>query len=186
MTIPVIATITRVLWGAVEVLRDRRHRVAPNRSRDKHSALVWDVAHTIELVGIVIGFAGIGRIQSGTRAIESIGLALLFLGIIIRWTAIRRLGKFFTGTVTIKDDHALVRSGPYAHVRHPGYSGLLLAHLGIGMCFSNWFSIALSSIPYFIAAGYRMHIEEQVLVNEFGNDYLDYARQTKRLIPKLY
>ena len=88
--------------------------------------------------------------------------------------------------MTIKDDHVLVRSGLYGHVRHPAYTGALLAHLGLGLSFSNWFSLALSSIPYFIAAAYRIHVEEQVLREAFGDEYAAYARQTKRLIPGVY
>ena len=74
----------------------------------------------------------------------------------------------------------------YEHLRHPAYTGALVAHLGLGMAFANWYSIALSSIPYFVAAMYRIHVEEHVLVAEFGEEYLDYARHTKRLIPKVY
>jgi len=170
----------------LEYFPERRHQVAPAQSRDRYSVRLWDIAHVIEPVGMILGFMRIGGIQTASSLIESIGLGLLFVGILIRWTAIYHLGTYFTGTVTIKDDHVLVRSGLYGHVCHPAYTGALLAHLGLGLSFSNWFSLALSSIPYFIAAAYRIHVEEQVLREAFGDEYAAYARQTKRLIPGVY
>ena len=115
-----------------------------------------------------------------------LGLALLLAGVCIRWAAVYTLGKYFTCVVLIKDDHRLVRSGLYKHVRHPAYTGALLAHLGLGMSFSNWFSIALSFVPYSVAALYRLRVEEQALRDAFGEEYDDYSRTTKRLIPRVF
>jgi protein-S-isoprenylcysteine O-methyltransferase Ste14 len=110
----------------------------------------------------------------------------LLLGIIIRWTAIDTLRKFFTGTVLIKQDHRLIQSGMYRHLRHPAYTGALLAHLGLGLSFSNWISLGLGVAPLSAAALYRMHVEERALSEAFGEAYVSYSRSTKRLIPKLY
>jgi len=54
------------------------------------------------------------------------------------------------------------------------------------LSFSNWFTLALSSIPYFVAALYRIRVEEEALEEAFGAEYLDYSKTAKRLIPKLY
>jgi len=77
---------------------------------------------------------------------------LLLAGITIRWTAVYTLGKYFTGTVLIRNDHRLIRSVLYKYLRHPAYAGSLLAHLGLGLSFSNWFSPGFSAIPHFLAA----------------------------------
>jgi protein-S-isoprenylcysteine O-methyltransferase Ste14 len=186
MIIAIIASVIRALWLVSEILHQRGQKVRLLKNLDRNSGRLWDVANAIEPVGMVLGFTRIGRIQTGSGLIEWAGLALLMLGIIIRWTAIRDLGKYFTSTVRIKDNHRLIRTGMYEHLRHPAYTGALVAHLGLGMAFANWYSLALSSIPFFIAAMYRMRVEEQVLFAEFGQEYVDYARSTKRLIPKVY
>ncbi|HEX7956631.1 MAG TPA: isoprenylcysteine carboxylmethyltransferase family protein, partial [Pyrinomonadaceae bacterium] len=80
----------------------------------------------------------------------------------------------------------LLRAGLYRHVRHPAYTGALLAHLGLGLSFSNWWSLALSVVPYAVAAVYRIRVEERALAEAFGAEYEDYARGTKRLIPKVF
>jgi len=164
----------------------RRFKVKPLKDWDRNSAKLWDIANAIEPIGMILGFTSIGRIHTGTKLIGSVGLALLLGGIIIRWAAVLTLGKYFTGTVLIKHDHRLIRSGLYKHLRHPAYTGALVAHLGLGLSFSNWFTIVLSSAPYLMAALYRIHVEERALGEAFGDEYLNYSRSTKRLIPKIF
>ena len=186
MIIPILSTTIRVLWVLIEYPYLRRYKVNPTKDWDKHSASVWDIANAIELVGMILGFTNIGRMKTGGNSIAVPGLALLLVGIIIRWTAIYSLGKYFTGTVLIRKDHRLIQNGMYKHLRHPAYAGALLAHLGLGLSFSNWISFGLSVVPFCVAALYRMHVEERALREAFGEAYTSYARCTKRLIPKLY
>jgi protein-S-isoprenylcysteine O-methyltransferase Ste14 len=74
----------------------------------------------------------------------------------------------------------------YKHLRHPAYTGALIAHLGLGLSFSNWFSLVLSFVPYLLAVVYRIRVEEQALSDAFGEKYFEYSRETKRLIPRLF
>lgn len=186
MRFGVVATIIRGLWLLIEYPYLRRYNVTPGKDWDKRSARFWDVAGAIELVGMIFGFTSIGHLERGTDLIAALGLVLLFAGIIIRWSAIYTLGKYFTGTVLIQDDHRLIRSGLYKHLRHPAYAGALLAHLGLGLSFSNWISLGCSLAPFILAASYRIHVEERALREAFGEAYLSYSRGTRRLIPKLY
>jgi protein-S-isoprenylcysteine O-methyltransferase Ste14 len=186
VTIPIMATLLRVAWIAVEVPYLRRFKVRPVQDWDKRSGSLWDIANAIEPIGMVLGFTSIGRMQSGSNLIAPLGLALLIAGVAIRWNAIYTLGKYFTSTVVIKDDHRLIRIGPYKYLRHPAYAGALVAHIGLGLSFSNWFSLALSCLPFLLAALYRIHVEEQALSETFGEEYVEYSKHTKRLIPKLY
>jgi len=133
MTIPIIASVIRALWLVGEILHQRKQQVKLLKNLDKNSGRLWDVANAIEPVGMILGFTRLGRIPTGSSLIAWAGLALLILGIIIRWTAIRDLGRYFTGTVRIRDNHRLIRTGIYEHLRHPAYTGALLAHLGLGM-----------------------------------------------------
>jgi protein-S-isoprenylcysteine O-methyltransferase Ste14 len=184
--VPIFAAAIRLIWLIVEYLRSRRYRIKPAQDWDRHSATLWDIANLVEPVGMVIGFTTIGRIQTETQLTGLLGLVLLVIGIVIRWWAIHTLGKYFTYTVLIKDDHRLIRAGIYKHLRHPSYAGALLAHVGLGLSFSNWFSLAFSSIPYFVAAFYRMRVEEQALASAFGAEYIAYTKTSKRLIPRVY
>jgi protein-S-isoprenylcysteine O-methyltransferase Ste14 len=164
-------------------LRREPQRKAPH---DKHSSQLWDVAIGLELIGMVGGFLGLGRLRPGTVLLPLTGLILLLIGIAIRWSAILTLGKYFTGKVLIQPDQQLIRTGLYKYVRHPAYAGSLLAHVGLGLSFSSWFSLGFSVVPFLIAAMYRMRVEEAVLQDTFGVAYVDYSKRVKRLVPKLY
>lgn len=88
--------------------------------------------------------------------------------------------------VAIDKDHSLVLVGPFRWVRHPAYTGLLLAFLGVGLSLSNWLSVALVMVPISLALLYRIEVEERALGERFGAAYERYAARTKRLIPWLY
>jgi protein-S-isoprenylcysteine O-methyltransferase Ste14 len=186
MLVPIIATVVRAVWLAVEFPYLRRYRVKPARDWDRRSALLWDVANALEPIGMALGFFGVGRMWGAGALVGRAGLALLVAGVAVRWHAVYTLGKFFTGTVLIREDHRLLRTGLYRHVRHPAYTGALVAHLGLGLSFSNWYSLGFSLVPYVVAAGYRIRVEERALREAFGEEYESYARSTKRLIPKIY
>jgi len=73
------------------------------------------------------------RILPRTLTTYWIGVTLVFLGLVFAVWARRHIGSNWSGTVTVKENHALVRTGPYAWVRHPIYTGLLAAILGTGI-----------------------------------------------------
>lgn len=184
--IPIFATAIRLLWVLIEYPYLHRYRTKPSKDWDRHSAKLWDAANLLELVGLILGFTGIGQIHLWPNRLGAFGLSLLILGILVRWTAVKTLGKYFTGTVLIKDDHRLVRSGVYKYLRHPAYTGALLAHFGLGLSFSNWFALGFSTIPFIAVALYRMRVEEQALQEAFGSEYIAYSQTSKRLIPGVY
>jgi protein-S-isoprenylcysteine O-methyltransferase len=114
------------------------------------------------------------------------GVAVFAAGILVRWYAILSLGRFFTVNVAIASDHQLVEAGPYRWVRHPSYTGVLLAFLGLGLCLDNLASLAALMVPVSVVFCSRMRIEEAALLDAFGERYRDYMRRTRRLIPFIY
>ena len=114
------------------------------------------------------------------------GLVVFVAGVVVRWYAILSLGRFFTVNVAIAADHRLVEAGPYRLLRHPSYTGALLAFLGLGVCLDNWASLALLMVPTSVVFLWRMRIEENALLETFGERYRDYMRRTRRLIPFIY
>ena len=190
----VAATVVWGVWTAIE-LGYFSERAIPSRDRDQGSLLALTVAHCFRLVGMLVGVLGVGRIDIGGVAggaggagarLQWFGLGLMFAGITIRWTAMHALGVFFTGRVQIRESHTLIRTGLYSRLRHPAYTGSLLAYFGLGLAFANWWTLAFSFLPYLIAIGYRIHVEEAVLQETFGPDYAQYAGTTKRIVPWVY
>lgn len=119
------------------------------------------------------------------RPLYIIGMITCILGIAIRWYAILYLGRFFTVNVAIADDHRLVQTGPYKYVRHPSYSGALLAFVGLALCSGNAGTLVVTVCPIVWAFYFRIQREETVLREALGSAYRSYAERTKSLIPGL-
>jgi protein-S-isoprenylcysteine O-methyltransferase Ste14 len=110
------------------------------------------------------------------------GLALTAIGIALALLARIWIGRNWSGTVTIKEKHELIQGGPYAFVRHPIYSGLLLAFLGTAMIEREVRAFAGLLL---VAAGWWMKLrtEESFMLQQFGPVYADYRKRVKALIP---
>jgi protein-S-isoprenylcysteine O-methyltransferase len=113
-------------------------------------------------------------------------LAFLVVGLAIRWWAIVTLGKFFTVDVAVHADHRLVTRGPYRFVRHPSYTGILLAFIGLALSTGSLLAVPALLVPTLLAFGVRMRREEAALRSALGVAYERYAATTKRLVPGVY
>ena len=116
----------------------------------------------------------------------ALGVIAAWSGIALRTWATLTLGRSFRRTVTVTAGQAVVTTGPYRYLRHPSYSGILLAFAGLGAMFANWGSlVCLTVLP---ASGYiaRIRVEEQELARSLGEAYADYARDRRRLIPGVW
>jgi protein-S-isoprenylcysteine O-methyltransferase Ste14 len=92
------------------------------------------------------------------------------------------LGRNWSGTVTIKQDHELIRTGPYALVRHPIYTGIMFAVLGTAIFDGEIRSIILI-VATFSLLIHKMRMEEQFMTEQFGSGYTNYRQNTKALVP---
>ncbi|MGD1047314.1 MAG: isoprenylcysteine carboxylmethyltransferase family protein [Candidatus Krumholzibacteriaceae bacterium] len=125
------------------------------------------------------------RLPGPRDMIRILALVLLSGGLALRWAAIITLGRLFTVDVAIHSDHRIVQTGLYGLMRHPSYTGLLLAFLGLGVCLANWLSLLGLLLPITLAVVNRVMKEEQALLNSLGSDYAVYCARTKRFIPWL-
>jgi protein-S-isoprenylcysteine O-methyltransferase Ste14 len=96
------------------------------------------------------------------------------------------LGKFFTATVQIKDDHQLIQGGPYQIVRHPSYTGAFLAILSSSMILNSWIGFIIAFIAMSLAYYVRIGIEERELIGKFQDRYIEYKKKTKMIIPYVW
>lgn len=110
------------------------------------------------------------------------GAVLTVAGMLFSIWARLTLGRNWSGTVTIKQDHELIQRGPYRIVRHPIYTGMLLAMLGtafiygIARCFLG---VPIVGLGFWL----KVQIEEQFMVQQFGEQYVRYRQEVRALIP---
>jgi protein-S-isoprenylcysteine O-methyltransferase Ste14 len=114
-----------------------------------------------------------------------VGAAVMMAGVFFAVWAREHLGRNWSGSVTIKQGHELITSGPYAVVRHPIYTGILAGLLGT--------AIALTQVRGFVAVAvfffgywFKLRIEEEWMRSQFGETYAAYTRRTAALVPFLF
>jgi protein-S-isoprenylcysteine O-methyltransferase Ste14 len=116
-------------------------------------------------------------------ALYMVGVSMIFLGSLLRRYCFRTLGQYFTGDVRARSDQPVIRTGPYRLIRHPSYTAGIMMFIGIGLALGSWFSFALTTIAAIATYGYRVAVEERVLVDTIGEPYRSYMKESKRFIP---
>lgn len=165
----------------------RRSRSQTGTKQDRSTlGVLWLVILLSITAGLCVTFQWPGARMAHRIAAEYAGVGLFVGGLLLRWWAITTLGRFFTVDVTIEKDHEVVERGPFRLVRHPSYSGVLLAFIGFALTLGNWAALLVVLLPIFVAFTYRMKVEEEALSASLGSRYTDYMRRTKRLVPFVY
>jgi protein-S-isoprenylcysteine O-methyltransferase Ste14 len=133
-----------------------------------------------------LGIGWLGReIVPRREALFTFGAILLLAGLAFTVWARVHLGKHWSGQVTLKEGHRLIRSGPYALVRHPIYTGLLLAMVGTAVAIDEYRGVlgVLIALQSFVR---KYKTEERWLREEFGGEYERYMRDVKALVPGIF
>ncbi len=189
LAIKIVTVVFLVIWGAYErISAIRTGKKHPHSADTDKKSLLLLYAMILPGYGVAIpaAFTDFGRITALFPYLSLTGFAIIIAGLGIRLVAKRTLAGQFTYTVMIIDNHELITSGIYSRVRHPSYLGQSLIFLGCGIAFSNWISILFLFLPNFLAAFYRISIEEKVLLGHFTERYREYMARTKLLIPWIY
>ncbi len=174
--------IASELFGAVLIPR-LRGREATKVRRDRGSmALILFTVWISITVALYFGYGGIGALPDW---LFYPGIFLMLLGVVIRQWAIAVLGRFFSFHVRVVEDHRVVDKGPYRLVRHPSYTGVLITFIGLALAVQSLGALLVLLAVFIVSYGYRMGVEEKALLSELGDDYANYMKRTKRLIPYL-
>ena len=99
--------------------------------------------------------------------------------------SIRELGRFYSHRVRLTAGQSVVETGPYRYIRHPAYTGMLLAHVGFVVLFFHWLSLAALVLVFLPAVVLRVHIEEHALARSMAG-YVEFCRGRRRLIPRIW
>ncbi len=114
------------------------------------------------------------------------GPAIMVLGLGLRAWAALVLGRFYTRTLRITREHALVTGGPYRLVRNPGYLGTIAVWIGFGLSSASWLATLTVTALMAYTYGRRIRSEEAMLLESLGDEYRAYMSTTWRLVPGVY
>jgi protein-S-isoprenylcysteine O-methyltransferase Ste14 len=124
------------------------------------------------------------RLYSPNLWTDSLGIAITATGLAFSVWARAYLGSNWSGAVSVKVGHELVRTGPYRWVRHPIYSGMILALLGTALVRHQVRGLIAVVLAY-VGFKIKSKIEEQTMSATFGSAYADYSSTTGAILPRL-
>jgi protein-S-isoprenylcysteine O-methyltransferase Ste14 len=183
-----VAKVINGLW-LVFLLYWLFHAFGNKRStfRQSRRARLFYQVLTAGLVGLIVGIRQLRvPLLRMTTTTQLAGIALCAAGVGIAIWSRRVLGNNWSGMVTLKEGHTLVRRGPYSLVRHPIYSGLLLAAAGSFLAVLPTLQGLVSLCLLFVGFRLKSLSEEQLLSRQFPEEYPRYRKETKALVPFIY
>ncbi len=176
----IIALVLIAYWkiSARRIKKDRVRQTIP------WSRLLIAVLAVLILLADRLPFAQ-AHLVPPSRVIMSIGTCLEIAGVALAVWGRHQLGANWSSAASVKEGHELVISGPYRVVRHPIYAGFLWAMLGAALMEKGllWIAGLAILIPLFV---YRMRAEENLMSAEFPDQYPEFQRRTKRVIPLVW
>lgn len=175
-----IFIVLYILWIFLESKVAKKEIGEESTKADLGSLEIYALSRAlVVLSGLVVPMN-----HSGSLLWPLIGLGLFVSAVIFRLYSIRHLGQFYSHRVRIRTEHKIIQDGPYALVRHPAYTGMILAHLGFSLYFFNYVTLTLWAFFHIPAVAYRILVEEKSLMKLEG--YWDYAKSKKRLFPFIW
>jgi protein-S-isoprenylcysteine O-methyltransferase Ste14 len=115
-----------------------------------------------------------------------VGAVLFAVGIWLLWQSHAALGRNWTPTLSLRDEHTLVTDGVFKHIRHPMYAAHYLWAIANVMMLPNWLAGYAFLVASVIQYATRIKAEEQMMIEQFGEQYESYIKKTKQLIPRIF
>lgn len=173
------------LWFEIYWTVKTKGAAAAKSSEDPKSRAVHTRLFMAAILLFFLGVPGLnGKFLPLERWVSPAGVAIQAFGL---WFAIRArktLGKHWSGELTVKEDHEIVKSGPYRFIRHPIYTGILCMALGTAITSNAWHGLLGFAVMAFAYAR-KIRMEERWLVDAFGAPYAEYKKETRALVPFL-
>ena len=182
--------IVVLAWGAMELAQYSQGRQGRKGATRVGPRGFWPAAGAGVIVANVLLYLAphvvpAAAIRPGAAAFAG-GMVVLLAGVALRGWSFKALGEYFTFTVMVSSDQRVIATGPYRALRHPGYTGVLLACAGLGLASANWVGTAGMVVPALMLLLWRIHVEETALLATLGDRYRAYAARHKRLVPLVW
>lgn len=161
---------------------EARKAAAARSSESTGSRAIHVLLTNAALLLVILPIRGLGRFLPASPAIMAAGVPVEALGLALAIWARRHLGRYWSGKISIKVGHQLIRTGPYGRVRHPIYTGLLLMYAGPMLVTGGWLAVIGFGLAVF-AYWRKIRLEETNLRVAFGGEYDAYRRSTWALVP---
>jgi protein-S-isoprenylcysteine O-methyltransferase Ste14 len=166
-----------LVWFLPFIRPARAARPAAHRDRRAR----WGIA--LQFIGFTLVWQGPFWLRSPAIWRVAAAVVLLVAASVLSWTSTRALGRHFRLDAGLSSDHELIRSGPYALVRHPIYSSMLAFFLACGLVLDGPLQLTLATLVFLTGTEIRVRIEDRLLHAAFGAAFDDFRRRVPAYIP---
>lgn len=168
--------------------RRARSKEFIKRQEEGYLALVLRMAAALPLLLVIILDIFFPELMGWSKInlpnwLRIVGMSLALGSVVWLWWVFKTIGNNISETVLTKDIHELVTSGPYRWIRHPLYAGALLLLISIGLAFEDAFILGYSVIGILAFRLLVIPVEEEQLLEAFGEDYECYQSRTGAMLP---
>ena len=176
------------MWCVIEIYWDisKRNTAPETDSESRQSRWMHLLLLSAAQFLIFLPVQGLRqRYLPASALVTATGLILNVAGVVLAIWSRRCLGRYWSGKITIKVDHQLIRSGPYRVIRHPIYTAMLILYLGTAVVSGELHALmgwALAIIAYLR----KIKLEEANLIKAFGEEYRNYCSESRALLPGVF
>ncbi|NEZ55843.1 isoprenylcysteine carboxylmethyltransferase family protein [Leptolyngbyaceae cyanobacterium CCMR0082] len=117
---------------------------------------------------------------------NSLGIVMFAISLYLFWRSHHDLGKNWSPTLQVREDHSLITNGIYQSIRHPMYTSIWLWAIAQALLLTNWIAGLSGIIAFGTLYILRIGNEEAMMLEQFGEQYREYRQRTKRLVPFLF
>jgi protein-S-isoprenylcysteine O-methyltransferase Ste14 len=169
-----------VVWMIFESQISKKELSKGNKTSDFGTCEIYAIGQA----GVFLSALWFNSVWKDPNIFHFFGLLFFISGIIYRIWAIMTLGRYYSHIVREVEGHIIIDSGPYRYIRHPAYTGMILANMGIVMFFFNTATILIFLLVLIPAIALRILVEEKTLFKIEG--YREFAKSRKRIIPAIW
>jgi protein-S-isoprenylcysteine O-methyltransferase Ste14 len=164
----------------------KKQKKVKSEGNNREKILVWIVSIGMMLIPLIWLFSGLFNgfnigLQDWARYL---GITIAIFSLWLFYTVHKTLGKNWSPVLEIRENHTLIKEGPYKRIRHPMYTQIWLWVIAQFLLSSNWIVGLVGVITWSILYFIRVPKEEELMLKQFGDEYRKYIKETGRIFPK--
>ena len=191
LTLKIVFLVCFVATGIVRNYYQRKtqeNTIIDNRKTPLESRLLSFVSLGMFFLPAIYIFTPLLNFANYTLPLwlNVLGIVTFAFAIWLFWRSHHDLGKNWSVTLQIREQHILITNGIYQVIRHPMYTSIWLWAIAQGLLLTNWIAGLSGVISFGTLYFFRLNYEEEMMLEKFGEQYQTYRQKTKQLIPYLY
>ena len=172
----ITVSVERLWWT---FLKDREKE--KGKIKEKWSLSIMTISHTVVIIGSIVEYFVIER--EILFLVTLLGACVFIVAFWLRRLSAKTLGKYQSLQIEIRNNHRLIKEGPYKYMRHPWYLSIILEVLSITLILNVYYSFLFAVLVYIPILLVRVHFEEKAMIEILGDEYVEYKKELWALFP---